>query len=422
MSAFEGHTDIGARPGRLRRPPREAGLGNPSGASAPARPVLVVRRHALACVALLVLSICAAAVLLDVGAQPVRATHRHAPLTSHGLLSLPSSLQGPASQTLGAQDPAYRAVAIPGGLRVNNPAQPLSAAFTASSVTVHTGRLGLGLTLAAAGYGARPGAVRAATPTSRANRVTYDRGWIQEWYANGPVGLEQGFTVARPPVGAARGPLQLSLAITGGARASKLAGAKGIRFSGGHTSLVYGAPTATDAQGRPLHSWLQLHGRQLLLRVDTRGALFPVRIDPFIQRGSKMVAGEIGPGIMGETVSLSSDGNTALIGGPADNKERRRRMGLHPLGRRLVTAGRKAHRRGRDGERRLRLCRGALPGRQNGADRRLRRQRQASAPRGCSPAREKPGRRRAKSSPAPASRARAGSASPWRCPLKPIRR
>jgi hypothetical protein len=27
------------------------------------------------------------------------------------------------------------------------------------------------------------------------NRVSYDRGVIEEWYVNGPLGLEQGFTV-----------------------------------------------------------------------------------------------------------------------------------------------------------------------------------------------------------------------------------
>ena len=210
MSAFEGHTDIGARPGHLQRPPRATKPRRRGGGGAAKGAVGVSRGRVAAALALLALAICAAAVLLNLGTHPARSVHRDAPLTSHGLLSLPSALRGPASQTLGSEDPAYRAAATPGGLRVNNSAQRLSAAFAASGVTVHSGKLALGLRLTAAGYGARPGTVAAATPTGVSNRVTYNRGWIQEWYANGPAGLEQGFTIPRAPRTAARNQLQLS--------------------------------------------------------------------------------------------------------------------------------------------------------------------------------------------------------------------
>jgi hypothetical protein len=59
----------------------------------------------------------------------------------------------------------------------------------------------------------------------------------------------------------------------------------------------------------------------LRLRIDDSNARYPVRIDPFIQQGGKLTAsGEIGNGFFGFPVALSSDGNTALIGGSADNK------------------------------------------------------------------------------------------------------
>jgi hypothetical protein len=46
-------------------------------------------------------------------------------------------------------------------------------------------------------------AARASAPTSSGNRVEYRRGdALTEWYANGPVGLEQCFTLAAPPSGA----------------------------------------------------------------------------------------------------------------------------------------------------------------------------------------------------------------------------
>jgi hypothetical protein len=69
-----------------------------------------------------------------------------------------------------------------------------------------------------------------------------------------------------------------------------------------------------------LSSWLELKRNALLVRVNTRGARYPVRIDPLIQQGSKLTgSGEAGSGSFGQSVALSSDGQTALIGGGEDN-------------------------------------------------------------------------------------------------------
>ena len=74
------------------------------------------------------------------------------------------------------------------------------------------------------------------------------------------------------------------------------------------------------------------------------------------QQGEKLTGGgESGAGAFGTSVALSSDGNTALIGGRGDNSRRRRGVGVHALGRDLDPAGRKAHRRRRDGRGRIRL-------------------------------------------------------------------
>ena len=79
----------------------------------------------------------------------------------------------------------------------------------------------------------------------------------------------------------------------------------------------------------------------------------------------------------GVSVALSADGNTALIGGPGDSERHGRGVGVHALGLDLDPAGRKAH-AGSGGERRIgavRLQRGALRRRQHRADRRPSRQR-----------------------------------------------
>src|SRR5205807_1520618 len=55
---------------------------------------------------------------------------------------------------------------------------------------------------------------------------------------------------------------------------------------------------------------------------DDRGARYPVRIDPFVQQGSKLLGpGASGGAFLGAGVSVSADGNTALVGGAHDNND-----------------------------------------------------------------------------------------------------
>ena len=66
---------------------------------------------------------------------------------------------------------------------------------------------------------------------------------------------------------------------------------------------------------------MRSHAGQIALRVDARGARYPLRIDPFVQQGGKLTGGgERGEeGAFGYSVAMSPDGNTALIGGYRDN-------------------------------------------------------------------------------------------------------
>ena len=53
--------------------------------------------------------------------------------------------------------------------------------------------------------GARTRALAPATPRARKNEVRYSYGELRAWYRNGPLGLEQGFTLARAPLPAREG-------------------------------------------------------------------------------------------------------------------------------------------------------------------------------------------------------------------------
>ncbi|MCW2971525.1 MAG: hypothetical protein JWO23_2652 [Solirubrobacterales bacterium] len=262
--------------------------------------------------------------LLAVVAQSAAGAHPGAAASSGAharLSSLPPAAQSAISAALGRDASAYRIGVPRGGVaRANNGAQGLSARFARSGVQLRSGALKLGLRLRAVGYGTALAPVDEVAPSVSGNRVSYAHGQLSEWYLNGPLGLEQGFTFARAPSGAAAGPLTLSLALSGRVRASPVRGGASVILSGpDRSSLRYGGLLATDARGRTLPSRLALAKDRLLLRVDTRGASFPVRIDPLVADGRlPPVSDEAGGALLGFSAALSADGNTALVGGPRD--------------------------------------------------------------------------------------------------------
>ncbi len=244
-------------------------------------------------------------------------------VSSHKVLtSLPSPAQGPVSAALGADDPAYLVSARGGGFSAASSAQRLSERFGRAGVHLSSGPVQLTVGLRAVGYGSASEAVDSVNPRVSANRVLYQHAGLSEWYANGPLGVEQCFTLERAPAGAPAGPLTLSLALTGNARATLAQDGQSISLSHpGAPTLSYGDLSATDARGRTVRSWLELRSGRILIDLDTRGASFPLRIDPLLQQGKKLVAGESGEGHFGQSVSLSADGNTALVGAPTGSGE-----------------------------------------------------------------------------------------------------
>ncbi|MEW5986174.1 MAG: FG-GAP-like repeat-containing protein [Chloroflexota bacterium] len=93
----------------------------------------------------------------------------------------------------------------------------------------------------------------AAETVVSANRLEYQRGNLTEWYVNDENGLEQGFTLERPPAANGR-PLVIELALAGDVRPEVVEDGRAIEFTtpDGRQLLRYGDLTATDAAGRPL--------------------------------------------------------------------------------------------------------------------------------------------------------------------------
>src|SRR5271166_2271878 len=235
--------------------------------------------------------------------------------------SLPSAALGVVSSTVGAGSSAYRVNASHGSLAARNAAQGLTVRFASSGASVRAGAIRLRLGTPAVGFGASPRALAAADPTARANRVAYQLGGVTEWYRNGPLGLEQGFTIARAPSESATAPLTIAIPLAGNARASLAPDSQSVTLThAGAPTLRYGDLTASDAHGRALHSWLQVSGETVLLRVDARGARYPLTIDPLVQEGGKLTgSGETGTGSFGLGVAMSANGNYVLVGAPSDH-------------------------------------------------------------------------------------------------------
>jgi FG-GAP repeat len=244
-----------------------------------------------------------------------------APRAARGLLSLPVAAQGAVSAGLGRADARYRVRRAGGSgsaadLRAVNPGQGFSERFSSAGVTLSSGRARFSLGLAGVGRGARVSALPAVGARVVGNRVSYERGGVREWFVNGPLGLEQGFDVARRPTG--RGALTVAVSVAGASGLRMRDGSALLSGKGG--SLRYSGLSASDARGRALRAWLGVSGERLVIRVDDRGARYPVRVDPFVGQGEPFTAGgEVGEGQFGYSVALSADGNTALVGGPGDN-------------------------------------------------------------------------------------------------------
>jgi hypothetical protein len=281
----------------------------------------LVRVLAIAALAALALGLAVRLIAAEPPSRVAPAPAHRSSFRSQGLLRLPAGARGPISAALGADATAYFVHAHGGALRLANPAQRLDGAFTTGGATVSSGSLRLGLALDGVGYGSALRPPAPAAPRADRNRVTYTRAGIAGWYANGPFGIEQGFTMSRAPsAGASSGPLTLALEVSGNTRASVGRGGTTATFAGPGGTLRYSGLSATDASGRTLRSWLALDGARLLLHVDAHGARYPLRIDPFIRQGDPM-EGTPRNEEFGASVAVSADGNTALVGGGSFNAE-----------------------------------------------------------------------------------------------------
>lgn len=172
------------------------------------------------------------------------------------------------------------------------------------------------------GAGLKPIRLTVGSSSLSGGRLLQEMGLLRTWYRVTSAGLEQGFSISRPPLG------------VGADLVISLGKASGWRVAPGGTSLiqnnlpaaralVYGRLAATDAAGTKMASLFKVVGgqAQVVVRVSSRDD-WPITVDP---TWSSMPTAALTntAGVNGDTfgyiVAISADGTTAIVGAPGVN-------------------------------------------------------------------------------------------------------
>ena len=186
---------------------------------------------------------------------------------------------------------------VPAAYQAPNRAHNLRTYFTPAGLRVipRTGDGAAwewGLTLTGYGYGGAIQPVAPATLTVEGNRIEYRRGDLTEWYINDERGLEQGFTIAAPPVGASGGKgnnnLVLEMALTGDLTPTLTEDGRTVDLTteGGVRVLRYGSLYAEDVTGRRLPAYLALTPSGTSVLVDDSSAVYVSAYVTFLSASS----------------------------------------------------------------------------------------------------------------------------------------
>jgi trimeric autotransporter adhesin len=224
---------------------------------------------------------------------------------------LPAGAQAAISAAIGRDVAAYHVRASADGFHADNIRHDLSLEFGPGGVMIRNGQALFQMQARGYGYEESLKTFEPVAPQAVDNRVEYRRGPFTEWYVNGPMGLEQGFTIAQAPGHSNGQPLTIALSFAGNLIANVDQSRAALTLSG-KTELKYAGLTATDVAGKKLSAWLELRGEQLLLRVDDTRANYPVTIDPWVQ-SAKLTASDGQEGdLLGSSVAI--DGDTLVVG------------------------------------------------------------------------------------------------------------
>lgn len=222
----------------------------------------------------------------------------------------------------GADDSYYATQRLPREARFYHGAQAFEATIDAKEMrfaSTDDTAWNLTMSLDSVGCAHAMRAVGESTVEIAKNRVNLGRDDVHEWYVNGPLGLEQGFTLHRAPECAGIKVITMNI---GGSISAKLSSidnygqGHAISFVNdqGQTIANYTDLSAKDATGKVLPTWMSIDTGMISLHVDDTGAAYPIEIDPLIWvEQVKLTTNESLPGDRFGW-SLAFSGDTAVVG------------------------------------------------------------------------------------------------------------
>ena len=146
----------------------------------------------------------------------------------------------------------------------------------------------------------------------QANKLQLEREALNEWYLNGPLGLQQGFDVAAAPKGT--GQVEIRVEVSGGLLPQLDGSLVRLVDPAGASQAIYRDLLVEDAKGKILTSELQVEGQEIVLAFDDSQAVYPVVVDPLVVGSEEKIYRD------GETdnieygFSVAIDGNLAAVG------------------------------------------------------------------------------------------------------------
>lgn len=233
--------------------------------------------------------------------------------------SLVSAVQRDASVEYAA------VVDVVGNARFDNPAQRMTAMLDRAGMVVRTNDQVSSLALRTSAYGCDGSTQQTpdVAPEVSSHRVSYRRSeqHLEEWYLNGPLGVEQGFVLDRAAGCAGTKVIELeALGDVFPALDDPDGDGRGqtVGFVGedGRALFVYRDLSVIDATGKTLPAWMTVGAGQVALHFDDTGATYPVEVDPILstQQTKWLPDGGGGYDRTGHSVAISSDGMRAIVG------------------------------------------------------------------------------------------------------------
>lgn len=224
------------------------------------------------------------------------------------------------------QDAPAGYVAVPVGtheFRLTNPKQGFEGKLDRNGFDLGPREGAWSFSLRTSALGCESALVAPAEPVleSEGNRVRYVRPGMEEWYLNGPLGVEQGFVLDEAPACDGAKVIQM---VTGGDLRAELvdedADGRGesIRFvrPDGTPSVTMTHLYVHDADGKNVPAWLGVGPGSIAIHVDDAGAKYPLNIDPLIAVLEIKIPTPANTPNDQFGYGMAFSGNTVVIGAP----------------------------------------------------------------------------------------------------------